>query len=253
MIEREDQGGVAVLRMAHGKANAFDLELFQTLGSRLAEVTDDKTVRAVVLTGTGSMFSAGVDLFRVAKDGADYLERFLPALSQAVRDLVALPLPVVAAVNGHAIAGGGVLAAACDQVVMVEERAKIGFSELFVGVPFPAIALEVLRHRLGVARTQRLVLTGRLLTPAEAMALDLVDELAPAADVLERACALAAQLGAVPRAAFETTKRHLRSGLLAAVDGPLAAIDAAVVAQWSKPKTIERIGAFLEKTVGRKA
>lgn len=252
MIEREDRGGVAVVRMAHGKANAVDLELFEALGDQLAAVARDDSVRAVVLTGTGTIFSAGVDLIRVGQGGAAYLDTFLPALSKAVRDLVELALPVVAAVNGHAIAGGGVLAAACDQVVMVDEKAKIGFSELSVGVPFPAMALEVLRHRLGVARTQRLVLTGQLLTPAEALAIDLVDELAPAADVMDRACALASRLGAVPRAAFAITKRHLRAGLTAAVEGPLAPVDAEVIAQWSAPETLDRIGQFLEKTVGRK-
>src|SRR5215470_10036601 len=112
MIERSQHDGILTLRLAHGKASALDVELLDALLRELDSVAED--VRALVLTGTGSIFSAGVDLFRLTREGADYVRRFLPLLSRVLRALFTFPRPVVAAVNGHAIAGGCILALAAD-------------------------------------------------------------------------------------------------------------------------------------------
>src|SRR5215475_971404 len=104
MIERSQHEGILTLRLAHGKASAIDIELLDALLRELDGVAED--VRALILTGTGSIFSAGVDLFRLTLEGADYVRRFLPLLSRFVRTLFTFPRPVVAAANGHAIAGG---------------------------------------------------------------------------------------------------------------------------------------------------
>ena len=96
MIRSEKTGNVAVLTMEHGKANVLDLEFCHALERALAEV-DDADSGAVVLTGRGSIFSAGVDLRRLLDDGDEYLDRFLPALERMVRALFVLPKPVVAA------------------------------------------------------------------------------------------------------------------------------------------------------------
>ena len=142
MIHRDDHDGVAVLRIEHGKANALDLELCNAIVTAFEEAGD---ARAVVLTGTGRIFSAGVDLFRVIEGGRSYIEAFVPAMCRAFERLFVHPAPVVAAANGHAIAGGCLLVAAADQRLMAEGTARIGIPELQVGVPFPPIALEIIR------------------------------------------------------------------------------------------------------------
>src|SRR5262245_57734470 len=118
MIERSQHEGVLTLRLAHGKANALDVELLDALLGELSGAAEG--ARAVILTGTGSIFSAGVDLFRLTREGADYVRRFLPLLSRFLRTLFTFPRPVVAAVNGHAIAGG------CIIVLASDARLKIG-------------------------------------------------------------------------------------------------------------------------------
>src|SRR5262249_12232253 len=143
MIERSQHEGVLTLRLAHGKASALDVELLDALLGELNGAGED--VRAVILTGTGSIFSAGGDLFRVTRGGADYVRRCLPLLSRFLRTLFTFPRPVVAAVNGHAIAGGCVIVLACDTRLMAEGTGTIGVPELVVGVPFPTSALEVVR------------------------------------------------------------------------------------------------------------
>ncbi len=252
MIEREDRDHVAVLRMQHGKANAIDPELFEALEARLDELEAEDVHRAVVLTGTGSMFSAGVDLFKVVEGGPPYLERMLGKLSTTVERLFAWPRPVVVAVNGHAIAGGCVIAAAGDHRVMTSfERARIGVRELMVGVPFPTAAFEVMRYR-APNHLEELVLTGRLLDPTTARDLGLVEELAEPEALLDRACEVAAQFAGIPATTFAMTKAHLRRPTMERIERWTPELDAQVLRQWSLPETLAGIRRFLEATVGKK-
>ncbi len=251
MIHREDRDDVAVLRMEHGKANAVDTDLFAGFNAELDAVEDSQT-RALVLTGTGSMFSAGVDLFRVLEGGADYLADFLPALSSTVRRLFTYPRPIVAAVNGHAIAGGCILAAACDRRVMNRDKGQIGVTELLVGVPFPADALEVLRFQLPARHVQSLVYSGRTLSAAEALELGMVEETADAGAVLDQACRAAQRLAAIPADAFAISKRQIRQPALERMQALAAATDEQVLEVWSRPETLAGIQAFLDRTVGKK-
>lgn len=206
----------------------------------------------MVLTGSGSIFSAGVDLFQVLEGGEAYLAQFLPKLSGSLRRLLTLGRPVVAAVNGHAIAGGCVLACACVRRLMADAAGKIGLTELLVGVPFQLAALETMRELVPAHRVQDIVYRGLTLPPPEALAAGLVDELVPPESLLERSCEVARELGRIPADAFALTKRHLRRPLLERIDRYGADVDPEVLEQWSRPETLGTIRAFLERTVGRK-
>jgi enoyl-CoA hydratase/carnithine racemase len=123
MISVEVRGQVAVVQMRHGKANALDTALCRSLTAEFGGLAG-RGCRAAVLTGHGSIFSAGADLLRLRDGGPGYLDEFLPALSEAFLAVFDCPVPVVAAVNGHAIAGGCVLACACDYRVMNEGHGR---------------------------------------------------------------------------------------------------------------------------------
>ena len=251
-IHRDDQDAVTILRIEHGKANTIDLELFEALEHRLDEFEAEGASPALVLTGSGKSFSAGVDLFRVLNDGAPYLERFLDRLARTVRRLFAWPRPVVVAVNGHAIAGGCVLAAAGDYRVMTRfEKALMGVTELKVGVPFPTAALEVMRYRVPQS-LENLVMSGRLLSPEVALEIGLVEELADPEEVLDRAIATAHRLARIPAPAYALSKSHLRRPTLETIDRLAPEIDPQVLDLWSRPETLETIRSFLEATVGKK-
>src|SRR5262245_30616455 len=185
VIERSQREGILTLRLAHGKASLLDVELLDALLRGLDGVAED--VRALILTGTGSIFSAGVDLFRLTQGGAEYVRRFLPLLSRFVRTLFAFPRPVVAAANGHAIAGGCLIVLAADARLMAEGGGRIGIPELLVGVPFPAAPLEVVRFAVPQDKVQSLIYTGRTLPPREALAAGLVDEVVAPDNLLSRA------------------------------------------------------------------
>ena len=237
MIERSEAGGIVTLRLAHGKASALDLELCEELQRQLAAARD---ARAVILTGSGSIFSAGVDLFRMTGGGAAYVERFLPALREAFNDLFQFPRPVVAAANGHAIAGGCLMVAACDYRLM--SGGTIGVPELLVGVPFPAIAIEILRFAAG-RDAQQLAYSGATLTPEEARGKGLVDEVVEAGRLLARAHEVAERLAAIPAESFRLTKMQLRRG---------GDLDSEATAVWSQPEIHAHIREYLARTVGRK-
>lgn len=209
MLERIEHDGLATLRLAHGKVSALDLELLQALTEAMRAEASSAS-RALILTGTGTSFSAGVDLARLLAGGSAYIGPFLTALGEALGALFHFPKPVVAAVNGHAIAGGCILALACDVVLMAEGKGRIGAPELAVGVPFPPSALEVLRARLAPHVLQRVVVRSETFEPTEAHALGLVDEVVTPDALTARARAHAASLGAVPAASFAATKALLR-------------------------------------------
>src|SRR6185436_16842406 len=123
--------------------------------------------RAAVMVGQGSIFSAGVDLVRILEGRHDYVAVFMPALAKAFEAAFSCPKPVVAAINGHAIAGGCVLACAADRRLMALGEGRIGVPELVVGVPFPTIAVEIMRQATP-AHVDALIMTGANLTPDEA-------------------------------------------------------------------------------------
>jgi enoyl-CoA hydratase len=136
VIEIEKRGELALFRMEHGKANTFDLEFCEAIVRQLEELKQP-SIRAVVVTGKDQIFSAGVDLPRVLEGGLAYLRSFLPALNRAFETLFCFPKPVVAAINGHAIAGGCVLACATDHRLMAltEVRHYIRKKQQFCASP----------------------------------------------------------------------------------------------------------------------
>lgn len=246
MLAREDRDGICTLRLEHGKANALDLELSRALDSTLQELRGDPP-RALVLTARDPMFCAGVDLRRVVGGGEDYVAEFLPALTRAITNLATLPFPVIAAVNGHAIAGGCILAATADHALAAEGSGTIGVPELLVGVPFPQIALAVIHARIGARHTRTLTLEGRALPFARAVDIGLVDECVPAAELLDRATATAHRLAAIPAASFAAHKRQLRG--FAAIAEPIPASE--ILAIWRRPEVRAALAAFVERTLRR--
>lgn len=235
-------GPVTILRMDHGKANALDLKLLTALA---AVFTDLRSAPAVVLTGTGAIFSAGVDLKQVAAGGRAYLDEFMPRLRETFDIVFSFPRPLVAAINGHAIAGGCVLAQTADLRVMSSGPGRIGVTEMLVGVPFPVHALEIMRFGAG-HRLPAMVFTGRTHPPERALELGLVDELAEPGVTLDRAVAAAAGLAAVPARTFELTKLELRRPYLDAIRQRSAAVDTDVETAWKSEAALKAIEGYVE-------
>jgi len=248
MIERTDHDGITTLRLAHGKASVLDIELVEGFARVIAEVTASDT-RAVILTGTGSIFSAGVDLFRLVEGGREYADRFVPALSRMLLELFAFPKPLIVAVNGHAIAGGCIFTLAGDYRVLAAGNGRIGIPELLVGVPFPPSVIEAIRFALPPQHLQMLMYTGRTFLPDDALRLGIVDEVVDAASLPARAEEMAQHFASLPARAFALAKRQLRDKAIDRARHYSNELDAEIQALWCDPATIEGVRAYLAKTV----
>lgn len=244
-------GPVAVVRLTAGKANALDTALCRQIAGRFAEV-ERSGARAVVLTGAGSMFCAGVDLLRIADGGPDYVDEFLPALHDAFLAVFGSGLPVIAAVNGHAIAGGCILVSACDHRVMNAAAGRIGVTELLVGVPFPVAAMEILRFAVGTHGLSRLICFGQTYAAGEAATLGLVDEVVEGAAVLARAVEVAGQFAALSQPALRQARQQIRGPVMAQIAAQRAADDA-VREIWRSPAALASIQSYVERVLHRGA
>ena len=249
MLSLETRDGIAVLRMVHGKANAQDLEFCTALTERMAEI-EALPSRALVIVGHGRFFSGGVDLKRALAGGVDYLRDFMPALVRCFEAVFFHPKPVVSAVNGHAVAGGCILACCGDRRLMTrDERASIGLPELHVGVPFPPAALEILRFVCSPRHLQTLLGGGRSVRPGEALEAGLVDTLA-APDALEsEALEVARHLASVRPEVFALTKEQMRGPVRERIRANEAATGEAISRLWTSPETIAALERYVAKTL----
>lgn len=239
---------ITLVELAYGRANALDLDLLKAFRRLLDQLAQDPTVRAVVLTGRGGMFSAGVDLPQLLRRGPDYLLSMWAEIDRSLLRIIQFPKPLVAAVNGHAIAGGCLLAQACDYRIMARGRALIGVPELRVGVPFPRMALEVMRHSLPPSSFQQVVYLGQNFSVEEALRIGLLDETAPRKDLLGRAFEIAEELAAIPAASFAANKRDARLPIVEA----FGSHDDSLIQKALRAEGLfEAVQRFVEQNIGK--
>lgn len=238
-------GDVAVLTLASDKVNALDVETFEEIGSFLERSEHDAAVAALVVTGQGKVFSAGLNVRELLGNEPDYSDRLLGALEGALTRLFCFPKPTVAAINGAAIAGGCLLACACD-VRVIAEAARIGVTEVQVGVAFPVLAVELLRHACG-AMSERLMLGAQLSTAEEACATGMVHRQVPAGELMAVAVAQAERLASGDRRAYALAKEASRRPVLRALDSEDARrVDRAAREHWQSEETRASLGRLLE-------
>jgi enoyl-CoA hydratase len=159
------------------------------------------------------------------------------------------PKPVVAAINGHAIAGGAVLACCADRRIMARGEARIGVTELLVGVPFPALAFEIVRFAVPQRYLPEFTLSGATYESEEALARGWIDDVAEPADLLQDAIAVAQELALLSPPAFAQTKKQIRQAVSERYAASGAATDEAVAAIWTAPKTLGYIQNYVARTL----
>lgn len=225
-------GGVRIITLDRPPANAIDDTLLEALDHTLGDAETDVAVRALVVTGNGPFFCAGFDL-RAPQRGDAESARVVQLYRSAHRRLLAMPKPTVALINGHAVAGGLVIALGCDVRIGVSEPATIGLNEVAIGASFPTAAIEIVRARLSAAAASELTLQAELRPLADGLALGIVERLLPRAGALDEAIATAARLGAYPREVFAHTKRSLVADALARIDAVPMSAELEIAALWS--------------------
>src|SRR5580700_2364764 len=186
MILVTNHGTVRELQLNRPPVNALNFDLVAAL-RQAVEAAPHNGVRALILSGASGKFSAGLDipqLLGLDRTAIAALWRELYALLKA---LATSPIPIAAAITGHAPAGGTVLPLFCDRRIMAEGDFKLGLNEVQVGIPLPPVIVAALRRVVGPRHAESLGVSGALISPAEALTVGLVDELAPPGQVIERA------------------------------------------------------------------
>lgn len=237
LVERIEHGPIRELKLSRAPVNALDPELCGALSDALADAARDG-VQGLILSGGPKVFSAGLDvpyLLSLGDDRAALMaawENFFAA----ARALAMFPVPVVAAIAGHAPAGGCVLALCCDYRVMASGPFRIGLNETQVGLVAPEGIQYLLRRVVGAHRAERLLVAGEMLESEGALAIGLVDELTDIDEVAVRARVWLQGLLALPRQPVLQTRAIARADAIAALAPERIQLERFIDA-WSAPDT----------------
>ncbi len=198
---------IAVVGMDDGKANALSFALMDEVDAAIARA--EREASAVVLAGRKGRFSAGFDLAEMMK-GPDQVRAMVTRGADFLLRLYALPMPLVIACTGHALAGGALLVLTGDVRVAARGAFRIGLNEVQLGLPVPVLAMELARDRLSPAHLTAATLFADVVDPERALPAGWVDELASEEGLLDAALAHARRLSAFSRDAYGKTKGSLR-------------------------------------------
>ena len=207
-------GPIRELRLNRPPANALSHELIISLRAAIQAALRNGS-RALVLSGAPGRFSGGLDVPLLLGYDQAAIAALWREFYALMKDLAGSPIPIAAAITGHAPAGGAVLTLFCDWRVMADGDFKIGLNEVQVGLPLPPVILAALRRLVGPRQAERLAVGGLLISPPEALGVGLVDELAPHDRVIDRALHWCHTLLALPNEAMTATRRQARADLVA--------------------------------------
>ncbi|HEY3566383.1 MAG TPA: enoyl-CoA hydratase/isomerase family protein [Thermoanaerobaculia bacterium] len=251
MIQTLDHGPVRELRLDRPPANALSPDLISALRQAVESAPGDGA-QALVISGSPRMFSGGLDVPNLIQ-----LDR--PAITATWRDFYAMmrvlatcPIPIAAAVTGHAPAGGAVISLFCDHRVMSEGDFKIGLNEVPVGIPLPPVIFKAMRRVVGSRQAERLCVQGLLISGDEALRVGLVDELAAPDRVIERAVEWCRSLLALPPRAMAVTRALARADLAALFAEETGAEVEGVLEDWFSAETQKTLRDLLERMAKRK-
>lgn len=245
-VETRADGEVAWIVLGGERPFTLDESFPEEMTTALGEV-EASDARALVLAGTTKVFCAGANLNLGPRlREPEFARHWLETQHQAVRRLVDCPLPTVAAVHGAAAGAGCNLAIACDHVVAVP-TARFSQAFIRIGLATDMGSIFLLHRRTGPQLARELMLTGREVSGAEALALRLADELCGKEDLWERARAVAAERAAQPLAAYAAVKRGLADGLGLSLQQSLDLERDLQLEVMADPDFEEGTTAFLEK------
>ncbi len=210
-IELTTADGVATVTMNRGKVNALNEIMVDELHGAFTDLKTNPDVRAVILTGNGKFFSFGFDVPELYDYSPEDFTRYLRKFTMLYTDMFVFPKPLVAAINGHAVAGGCMLATACDLRLMVGGNAKISLNEITFGSSVFAGSVEMLRNIVGSRIAEKIVLGGKMLTADEAHSLRLIDHVVHESSLLKSAITRAEEMSAHNPRAFAGIKSLLRN------------------------------------------
>jgi enoyl-CoA hydratase/carnithine racemase len=201
---------IAILTLSRGKVNAINDAVVDELSGNLREIEADESLRAVILTGKGSFFSFGFDIPEFLSLSPEAFTGYLQKFTSLYAYIFLFPKPVIAALNGHTVAGGCMIATACDCRLMVAGKAKISLNEVNFGSSVFAGSVAMLKHCVGSPNTERILYSGKMYSAEEALDMGLIDAVTSKEDLPSEALRAARDLGRKESAAFRSIKNLVR-------------------------------------------
>lgn len=248
MIHLEYHDKVVLIKLDRPVTNALGRQLVNQLAETLQSVKHDSAVRSIVLGSSNEkFFSIGLDIPHLFELAREDFGLFYQTFNRVCLDLYTLPKPTVAAITGHAIAGGCILALCCDYRFIAQGRKLVGLNEIKLGVPVPYLADRVLRRIVGVRNAREIMYAGEFYQPEELFQMGMVDQVLPLEQVLSRSIEKARLLGALPQKAFAVIKRNRVEGVEAQVLARLEEEGHAFIECWYSDQARERLKEAMKK------
>jgi len=244
LLERPAEA-VVLLRINRPEVrNALNLEVRKLLAKHLAELGEDTTTRAIVLTGNEKSFAAGADIKEMAEAGT--IEMLQRGVHKLWRAIASCPKPVIAAVSGYALGGGCELAMTCD-IIVAGESARFGQPEVNIGIIPGGGGTQRLTRAVGKYKAMKYILTGEQFSAKEALDMGLISEMVPDPEVEGRAIDLARQIAGLPPLAIQLAKEAVLAGMEAPLSSALALETKSLQILFSSQDQKEGMRAFIEK------
>ena len=248
MISTERRGNVCVVWLDRNITNAINMRGVEELGAMIQQLSNDPGVSAVVLSSSSAkFFSIGFDIPELYDQSREEFGAFYQAVNQMCLDLYALPKPTVAAITGHAIAGGCILTLCCDYRFIASGRKLIGLNEVKLGVPVPYPADRMLRELVGMRPAREIMEAGEFYEPERALALGLVDRVLTIERLVDEAVEMAAELGSLPDAAYAMIKANRVESIVAEVQAHGAEKERAFIERWYSDDTRKLLREAIKK------
>jgi len=248
LIRAEYHDQVAILRLNRGVTNALNLQLVHELAESLQRVRDDPALRGLVLgSSNDKFFSIGFDIPQLFELARNDFTSFYRAFNRVCLDLYTLPKPTIAAVTGHAIAGGCILALCCDYRFIAQGRKLMGLNEIHLGVPVPYLADCILGQIVGARDAREITYKGEFHLPEALLQMGMVDGVLPLDQVMQEAVKQAELLGASPHEAFRMVKHNRVESVAARIQEHIAEKELFFIECWYSNEARERLREALEK------
>jgi len=232
---------IATVTMNRGKVNALNEDMVDELRGVIDELREKTDARAVILTGQGKFFSFGFDVPELYDYSPDDFTRYLRKFTGLYTDMFVFPKPLIAAINGHAVAGGCMLATACDVRLMVGGSAKISLNEITFGSSVFAGSVEMLRGIVGSRHAEKILLGGKMMVADEAHSMRLIDKVVHESGLMSSATTIAREMAALDPRAFAGIKGLLRNPIVEEMKAREEKSIADFVEIWYSPETRESL------------
>lgn len=238
----------AVISLNRPKGHAINQELVNELTEAFVKLGDADGVEGVILTSSGPIFSAGLDVVELFRYNEGQMVKFWGSFARLVRDIIAFPKPTVCAINGQSPAGGCILAMACDHRVMAFGDHRIGLNEVPVGVVVPHFGIELARATVGSRKAAQMFYNGLLLQPEEAREFGVVDETCMLEELMIFAETKLQKWTGMPKVPWQAAKRAIRQPLIDLIGeiNPEEDFRETLVCWWDD-KTRANVGKLVER------